>query len=175
MQEEIENKSITLIINCTKFSGRVLKSAISKYLAHRSAKHREKKMDRKAARCEQQARKSVGVVHKGKQTVKQLVSQNQGVSTMDVSDKDIKDFQRVARKYGVDYAVKKSKGQPNQYLVFFKARDNDALIAAFNEFTQKREYKKEHPSILKRLTKSMVQSMQKIPDKVRNKRQEMDR
>ena len=172
MQEEIENKSITLIINCTKFSGRVLKSAISKYLAHRSAKHREKKMDRNAQRRERQAG---NVVHRGKQTVKQLVSQNQGVSTMDVSDKDIKDFQRVARKYGVDYAMKKSKGQPNQYLVFFKARDNDALIAAFNEFTQKREYKKEHPSILKRLTKSMVQSMQKNPDKVRNKRQEIDR
>ena len=175
MQEEIENKSITLIINCTKFSGRVLKSAISKYLAHRSAKHREKKMDRKAARREQQARKSTGVVHKGKQTVKQLIAQNQGVSTMDVSDKDIKAFERVARKYGVDYAVKKSKGQPNQYLVFFKGRDNDALIAAFQEFTQKREYKKEHPSIIKRLAKSMAQSLQNIPDKVRNKRQEIDR
>lgn len=172
MQEEIENKSITLIINCTKFTGRVLKSAISKYLAHRSAKHQEKKMDRKAKRRERQAG---NVVHRGKQTVKQLVAQNQGVSTMDVADKDMRDFQRVARKYGVDYAVKKSKGEPDKYLVFFKARDNDALIAAFNEFTQKREYKKEHPSILTRLAKSMAQSVQKIPDKVRNKRQEIDR
>ena len=172
MQEEIENKSITLIINCAKFTGRVLKSAISKYLAHRSAKHRVKKMDRKAKRRERQAG---NVVHRGKQTVKQLVAQNQGVSTMDVADKDMRDFQRVARKYGVDYAVKRSKGEPDKYLVFFKARDNDALIAAFNEFTQKREYKKEHPSILKRLAKSMAQSVQKIPDKVRNKRQEIDR
>lgn len=172
MQEEIENKSITLIINCTKFTGRVLKSAISKYLAHRSAKHREKKMDRKARRRERQ---TGTVVHRGKQTVKQLVAQNQGVSTMDVADKDMRDFQRVTRKYGVDYAVKRSKGEPDKYLVFFKARDNDALIAAFNEFTQKREYKKEHPSILKRLAKSMAQSVQKIPDKVRNKRQEIDR
>ena len=49
MQEEIENKSITLIINCTKFTGRVLKSAISKYLAHRSAKRHEKRMDKKGA------------------------------------------------------------------------------------------------------------------------------
>ena len=159
-------------INCTKFTGRVLKSAISKYLAHRSAKHREKKMDRKARRRERQAG---NIVHRGKQTVKQLVAQNQGVSTMDVADKDMRDFQRVARKYGVDYAVKRSKGEPDKYLVFFKARDNDALIAAFNEFTQKREYKKEHPSILKRLAKSMAQSVQKIPDKVRNKRQEIDR
>ena len=37
MQEEVENKTVTLIINSTKFSGRVLKSAISKYLAHRAA------------------------------------------------------------------------------------------------------------------------------------------
>ena len=170
MQEEIENKSITLIINCTKFTGRVLKSAISKYLAYRSAKHREKKMDRKAAK---QAKSSV--IPHGKQTVKQLIGQNQGVSTMDVSDKDIRDFQKVARKYGVDYAVKKNKSQSNQYLVFFKARDNDALIAAFNEYTQKLEYKKEHPSIIKRLAKNMAQSLQNIPDKVRNKRQEIDR
>ena len=170
MQEEIENKSITLIINCTKFTGRVLKSAISKYLAHRNANHREKKMDRKAAK---QAKSSV--IPHGKQTVKQLIGQNQGVSTMDVSDKDIRDFQKVARKYGVDYAVKKNKSQSNQYLVFFKARDNDALIAAFNEYTQKLEYKKEHPSIIKRLAKNMAQSLQNIPDKVRNKRQEIDR
>ena len=175
MQEEIENKSITLIINCTKFTGRVLKSAISKYLAYRSAKHREKKMDRKAARREQQAKKSAGVVHKGKQTVKQLIGQNQGVSKMDVSDKDIKEFERIARKYGVDYAVKKSKSQPNQYLVFFKGRDNDALIAAMEEYTREKEYKKDHPSILKRLAKGMAQSLQNIPDKVRNKRQEIDR
>ena len=94
MQEEIENKSITLIVNCTKFSGRVLKSAISKYLAHRSAKHRVKKMDRKAWRRERQ---TGTVVHRGKQTVKQLVAQNHGVSTMDVADKDMRDFQRVTR------------------------------------------------------------------------------
>ena len=94
---------------------------------------------------------------------------------MDVSDKDIKEFERIARKYGVDYAVKKSKSQPNQYLLFFKGRDNDALIAAMEEYTQEKEYKKEHPSIIKRLAKGMAQSLQNIPDKVRNKRQEIDR
>ena len=57
MQEEVENKSVTLIINSTKFTGRVLKSAISKYLAHRSAKRREKKMDKKAEKRAVQAKK----------------------------------------------------------------------------------------------------------------------
>ena len=173
MQEEVENKTVTLIINSTKFTGRVLKSAISKYLAHRSAKRREKKMDRKTEKRAAQASKDV--IPHGKQSVKQLIAQNQGVNKIDVADKDIKGFERIARKYHVDYAVRKTKGHPPRYLVFFKAKDEDALISAMTEFTQRKEYKKDHPSIVKRLAKSLEQQLQKIPEKVRNKRQELDR
>lgn len=38
MQEEVENRTLTLGINTTKFTGRVLKAALSKYLAHRKEK-----------------------------------------------------------------------------------------------------------------------------------------
>lgn len=140
MQEEVENKTVTLIINSSKFSGRVLKSAISKYLAHRSAKHREKKMDKKAEKRAAQAKKEgySYVVHHGKQSVKALIAQNQGVNNMDVSDKDLKGFEKIARKYNVDYAIRKTKGHPPKYLVFFKARDNDALIGAMQEYTRMR-------------------------------------
>ncbi len=181
MQEEVENKSVTLIINSTKFSGRVLKSAISKYLAHRSAKHREKKMDKKAEKRAAQAKKEAAkeakrnVIPHGKQSVKALIAQNQGVTNMDVADNDLKGFEKIARKYNVDYAVRKTKGQPPKFLVFFKAQDNDALIGAMTEYTRKKQYKKDHPSIIKRLTKSVVKGIQKIPEKVRSKRQEMGR
>ena len=160
MQEEVENKTVTLIINSTKFSGRVLKSAISKYLAHRSAKRREKSKD---------------VIPHGKQSVKKLLAQNEGVSKIDVGDKDIKGFEKIARKYHVDFAVRKTKGHPPRFLVFFKAKDEDALISAMTEFTQRKEYKKDHPSIVKRLARNLEQQLQKIPEKVRNKRQELDR
>lgn len=181
MQEEVENKSVTLIINSTKFTGRVLKSAISKYLAHRSAKRREKKMDKKAEKRAVQAKKQAAkeakknVIPHGKQSVKALIAQNQGVNNMDLADKDLKGFEKIARKYNVDYAVRKTKGQPPRFLVFFKARDNDALIGAMTEFTRKREYKRDHPSIIKRLSKGMVKGIQKIPDKVRKKMQEIGR
>ena len=33
MQEEIENKTVTLIVNSSKFSGRVLQTAIARFLA----------------------------------------------------------------------------------------------------------------------------------------------
>ena len=35
MQEEVENKTLTLIVSGSKFTGRLLKSAISKYAHHR--------------------------------------------------------------------------------------------------------------------------------------------
>ena len=99
----------------------VLKSAISKYLAYR----KEKKREGPVKPC-------------GKQSVKQLVGQNQGVSNIEITDKNIKDFERIARKYGVDFALKKDKtGDIPKYLVFFKARDADALTAAFKEYTPK--------------------------------------
>lgn len=90
----------------------------------------------------------------GKQTVKELVGQNQGVTNIEITDKNIKDFERFARKYGVDYALKKDRsGDKPKYLVFFKARDADALTAAFKEYTAKTDRRKERPSILEQLRK----------------------
>ena len=41
----------------------------------------------------------------GKQSVKELIGQNQGVSRMPIGDASIREFEREARKYGVDFAV----------------------------------------------------------------------
>ena len=118
MQEEVESRTVTLAINTAKLTGRVLKAAICKYLAYR----KEKKREGPVKPC-------------GKQSVKQLVGQNQGVSNIEITDKNIKDFERVARKYGVDFALKKDKtGEIPKYLVFFKARDGDALTSACKRY-----------------------------------------
>lgn len=152
MQEEVENRSVTLIISSSKLTGRMLKSAIDKYLAHRKAKTQ-----------------SPDVRPTGKQTVKQLVGQNQGVSNIEINDKNIKDFERVARKYGVDYAIKKDKSaSPPKYMVFFKARDADALTAAFEEYSRKAAKTMEKPSVIQKLRKlSPLQAERKAP--MRNK------
>lgn len=146
MQEEVENRTLTLVVNGTKFTARLFKTAISKYLAYR----KEKKL--------QNSRNS-SVTPRGKQSVKQLIRQNQGVSNIEITDPSIKDFDRIARKYGVDYAVKKdSSTNPSKYLIFFKARDADALTAAFTEYTKKKI--KNRPSVLAKLNhfKEMVKN-----------------
>ena len=67
MQEEVENRAVTLVISATKLTGRLLKAAILKYLASR----KEKRLQKARAAPEKPT---------GKQTVKQLIGQNQGVS-----------------------------------------------------------------------------------------------
>ena len=53
----------------------------------------------------------------GKQSVKELIGQNQGVSRMPIGDASIREFEREARKYGVDFAVTRDKTvNPPQYL-----------------------------------------------------------
>lgn len=157
MQEEVESRTVTLAINTTKMTANVLKSAISKYLAYCKEKKLEKAHAGPVKPC-------------GKQSVKQLVGQDQGVANIEITDKNIRDFDRVARKYGVDYALKKDRsGEIPKYLVFFKARDGDALTAAFKEYTAKTERKKERPSVLKLLRKLKEQAKTIDTPKVRKK------
>ena len=153
MQEEVEQKTVALAISTTRMSANVLKMAISKYLAYQRERAR-------ASPC-------------GKQSIKKLVGQNQGVSNIEITDNNIRDFERIARKYGVDFALKKDRsGDTPKYLVFFKARDGDALMAAFKEYTAKTDRKKERPSVLQKLQNLKLQNV--IPDPARVRKKEMD-
>ncbi len=155
MQEEVENKTVTLIVNAAKMTGRTFKDAIRKYLAYKSAKSKDK-----AAR---------DVKPTGKQSVKELIGQNVGVTNVEIEDKSIRDFERIARKYGVDYAIKKDKtADVPKYLVFFKARDGDAINAAMNEYAKRELKKQTKPSLLKKL-KDLGEMVKEKAPKVKNK------
>ena len=153
MQEEVENRTVSLAIRSSKLTADVLKKAITKYLAYRKEKNKAKAVMKPT----------------GKQTVKELIGQNQGVSNIEITEKNIKGFDRVARKYGVDYAVKKdTSGEIPKYLVFFKARDADALTAAFTEFANK-EKNRENPSVIKHLRDLKAPEIAKDAQRVRHK------
>lgn len=163
MQEELENRSVTLIISGGKLTGRVLKAAVAKYLAwQKSVKQKREAMQ--------------DVKPRGKQSVKQLVGQNQGVANIEITDRNIRSFDYVARKYGVDYAVKKDRSvSPPKYLVFFKARDADALTAAFTEYSRKAVRKAERPSVLAKMRELASQVMVQPANRVRNKDKGLER
>lgn len=132
MQDEVRDKSVALVIRMGKNGGKLtadlLRWAIRQY------------------------QRQANEPQHGKQSVKSLVGQGDGVQNIEITDKNIKSFERVARKYGVDFALKKDPAQ-GRYLVFFKARDADALNAAFAEYTAKTlNREKGKPSIKKQLS-----------------------
>ena len=112
---------------------------------------------------------------KGQQTVKQLVKQGKGVTNIPINDKNIKAFESIARKYGVDFALKKDSAvTPPKWLVFFKAQDADVITAAFKEFVAKQaKVKTAKPSVLASLQKFSELVKTQVVDKVKNKVREV--
>lgn len=143
MQEEVTGKAVALIIDGAKMSEQVLEKALQKFL-------------------EAQKNKSPKI-HRGKQTLKQLAGQNAGLANIEISDRNIKAFTHVAKKYHVDFALKKdtTTEQP-RYLVFFKSRDADAITAAFQEFASRKMGREEKTSIRERLAQAREQAARKV-------------
>ena len=163
MQEEVENRTVAIVTSAAKFTGRMFKTAICKYLEHRKLNKANK------------ARASPVIPH-GKQTVRQLIGQNQGVSTIESNDPDIKAFERVARKYGVDYAIKKVRTEDKpKFVIFFKARDADALTQAFTEYTRKSAEKEKRPSVLQQLKILTEKVQNKVLERSKDKQRGQER
>lgn len=164
MQEEVENRTVNLAISTTKLTGRTILNAYRLWKSHHNAA--------KAKNAAEMAKEDT--TPHGKQTIQELIGQNQGVSSIDIQNTNIRDFEKIANKYGVDYAITRDKSvTPPKYIVFFKARDADALTAAFAEYSNQRLKAKDKPSVLKQLNK-LKELVVSIPSKVRNKSQERD-
>ena len=152
MQEDIEQKVVVQIKGCARLTGAELRRALTQVLIQMK--------NQKAAK---QSRGS-----HGKMTVKQLAAQDRGMQSIEVTDKNIGSFNRVARKYGIDFAPFKVTGE-DKYLVFFKAPDTDAMTAAFTEYTQKQVKQASRPSMLAKLQQLREQMKNVVHDRTRRK------
>ena len=149
LQEEIEQKSFNIMISTTKLSARTVLRAV------------------KAAFRLYQSKTS-----QGKQSVRTLLRQNRGVSSVEISKTGIRGLERYAKKYGIDYAIRKDTSEvPPRYLVFFKAPDAEAFNSAFKEYSASLLNKDKRPSVLAKLHE-LVQAAAELPGKVRHKEQE---
>ena len=153
MQERGTRKTIALAIKAAKLDGKMLQAALRKLL--------------------QLYRKARDTPHHGKQTLKQLMRHGTGVSNIEITDANIKAFESTAKKYGIDFALKKAD---DRYLVFFKGRDADVLTAAFREFSKKKLDKERKPSVRRDLAEKKTEAAQTAKrDKVKNMDRGIDR
>lgn len=166
MQEEINHKTITVCINGAKVTTRVLKAALRALLRARE-KHKQSVQRQGAAYQEEDV-----AVNRGKQSLRDLQTEGGELSNIEITDENIKSFERYARKYGIDYALKKDKAaDPPRYFVFFRARDVKTMEAAFKEYS---EYstKEKKPSVKKKLTVAMKRTM---PQRAREREKKKER
>ena len=153
LQEEVEQKTFNIVVSTTKLTARTILNA------GRTA-------------LQQYQSKLLADKSSGKQSVRMLLRQNRGVSSVEIDKTNIKGFERYAKKYGIDYAIRKDSSEvPPRYLVFFKAPDVEAFNSAFKEYSASLLNKDKRPSVLARL-RELVQAAAELPGKVRHKEQE---
>lgn len=155
MQDEVNTKVVAIAIKGGKITGEVLNKALKKFIEE------IEKVQKTASQPK---------TFRGKQSIKHLVEQNAAISNIEVTDGNIKSFERTAKKYGIDYALKKDTSeQPPRYLVFFKGRDVDVMTQAFKEFSAKSVKQKDKPSLRKKLSHEQQRAKKQQREKVKVK------
>ena len=146
MPSDFENgtrKTIDISVKAEKMTADILKSALQEFLSGKAEK-------------------------KGRMTYRQL--QEKSVSKLDsieVSDQNIGDFLKTARKYDVDFALKKDRTNPPTYHVFFSAARTEDFKRAFSEYIGKGQGKKRGEFT----REQMHQQAQKIANRPRKQKQ----
>lgn len=102
---------LDLCIQAEKMTRATLLSALKDFMAHKSTK-------------------------KGKTTYSHLVQEAHGkLESIEVTESNIKDFQKVAAKYDINFALKRDKStQPPTYHVFFASASAKNFNKAFTEY-----------------------------------------
>lgn len=144
MEEEVNQRVVTLSVNTGRMTASVLARTLSNFLAREHQAMNRRAMEKKETKEHES--------HHGKMTVQELMDQNAGAESVEIEKDNIKTFDRVARKYNVDYALyKNSTENPPKYLIFFKARDRDMMTMAFKEFVNENNKKMQKKNMKQKL------------------------
>lgn len=134
MQEDLEQRTVSVSIQAAKLSGRVLRAAIAAVLQKMEQERTMPKV--------------------GRNSMKRLTYKDPGANTIEVSGR-IRSFERYARKHQVRYHIEKELGtDPPKWTVYFKANQADALTAAFKEYVNITDSEPEHKNSLRQQLKA---------------------
>ena len=115
IDEDVSRRTIALSIKASKLTARVLAQALQA-----------------AGRKIAKTRREHQTPH-GRQTVRQLMAHGAATNSIEVEAPKL--FDRVARKWNVDYAF--YQVAPDKHLLFFKAGQADAITACFSEYSKR--------------------------------------
>ena len=138
MQEEVENRTVNLAVSTTRLTARSIIRGVRWFIMNHSQKKIRKQMKHPFA--------------EGKQSVADLLKAGVSTDKIELPDGSARDFCKLAKKFGVDYAIRKDKSQePARYVVFFKAKDTEVLDQVVKEYVSKTNAKAEKASVREQL------------------------
>jgi hypothetical protein len=126
LQEDIERRAFAVSVTASKLTGRVLAKVFAAVL---------RKLQK-------------GQPPKGRQSVKKLMGHGVNTNTIPL-DENTRLFDRVARRWNVDYAFRKTG--PKKYLLVFKAGQADAITQCLSEYTKRMMKQERRQSVLGRM------------------------
>ena len=165
MQDETVERIVALSIQGGKISEQILKEFIREALVEMERREQRKEAGKKP--------KKSRAAYRGKQSMAKLRKQGRDLSSIEITDGNIRSFEKYARQYDVDYCLKKdSSSETPRYFVFFKAADVDAMTAAFKEYTGHQMKKEKRESIYKKLSLAREKTEHRELDKTKQKTRE---
>lgn len=154
MAREVQNDVVAIVVKAAKMTSNVLTEAINASLAAAQGKSANKH---------------------GKQSLDSLIKNGSSLQNIEVSDKNIKSFESSARKFGIDYALKKVPNEdPPKYVVFFKGKDTEQVYKAFKDYASKHTADRDKPSVIKEI-KTIVQEQAQQRSQQRDRSRVKDR
>ena len=148
MQEDIDNRAVALTVRASKLTAKTLAAAL-----------------KTAARKIREAHRNAQTPQ-GRQSVKKLMNHRSAVSSIPL-DGDTRLFDRIARKWNVDYSFHKTGH--NKYLLLFKSGQADAITACFSDYTRK------YIRMAKDRRKPAMEQLREAGEHVRTKPREHER
>jgi hypothetical protein len=155
LSEDVNDRSVNLAVRVGNLSGRTLRKAIGIILAAIKNNNKMPKDEK---------------VKYGRTTLKQLQRQNDGLSTVELKQADLRLLNKTMKKHGVDFAV--TKDGKGKHTLFFKGKDVDSVTHAFEQYAKKvLKQSKDKPGIKATLAdaKKISQSLSQNRDKEKNR------
>ena len=144
MQEQIDREAVAITLKASKLTVLVLGKALGGAVKFIAKKYREAQTPH------------------GEQTVKKLMNHNVPTNTIPIEgDKGL--FEKVARKWEVDYAFHKTG--KNKYLLLFKSGQADAITGALSEYSAEvmKRAKDKRPPVMEEFKKAAERAERERP------------
>lgn len=147
MQEDMERRALAITVSAGKLTARTLAKILSAAL-------------RQIRRAQRRGKDHKAQAPQGRQDAKKFLDKYPDAQKIPL-DGETRLFDRVARKFSVDYAFRKTG--PGKYVLFFKANQADQITECFAEYTKRAMRKERQKPIRNQMREAarMVRTMKR--------------